>query len=796
MLRAPLAVLLAVVALGARSSFSLSLSLSPTDTKVRWTGRIRVNNADGSVSWDWEGTQVSVSLGPGATYLSANLSLPVDGLLKLNVDVDGSPSPSPPLPLYPNASGPFLLADGLDPAKAHTVTVFSAAEPSLEQTSPSDPGASPSLLALLSDGPFGLQPAAQSRTIAFLGDGITAGAGAAGTSPCSTSIVTSDASLSYARLVATSLSADLLGQLAWSGKGVYENGGPPPDFVGTLPQLVLQQLGLDPLSLHDFNNPTRPEALVINGGTSDAASGRFANSTFAALFVEAYTELVVSLTQGHLSNGTAVFLAVGGTTDAYAASVVEVVARARALSIPAYLLNVTGTGVDLTGCEGNPSRLGHEQMAAAATPVIAQVMGWPPGGGGAREVAAVPSAVAPLPPPRVRSPSEAAADVARPRATDGEPAAHRLARLRRGRGQGPSTSPAAAAAAAPPPTDITLYVRSDGTGNFSSVQAALDSCNATAANSSSTLGHVTLHLLGTFRERVEVVRGFPNGVTLLGDGAAPTDATVVFNVSGFVSPFGTWGTATVFVRAPDVTFVNVAVVNDAGGFDSKVAGQSVALFLDVTADRFTCLSCALLGAQDTLYTGGAGYGVRSYFFDTYVNGTTDSIFGGSSSVFERNTLDMSYTVTAARGEPASAYLFLDSTVVAARAGEGTLLGRPWGQLTTTIFKGTAMGPGLLPAGWDDWGHECTKPGATAWWCTTVLYAEYNSTGPGADPKGRVGWSRQLSESEAALWNRTGVLRGWEPAQTVASPDAAQWARRAYGEGFGREAVGDWAVRAG
>lgn len=101
--------------------------------------------------------------------------------------------------------------------------------------------------------------------------------------------------------------------------------------------------------------------------------------------------------------------------------------------------------------------------------------------------------------------------------------------------------------------------------------------------------------------------------------------------------------------------------------------------------------------------------------DTYINGTTDSIFGGSSTVLESSTLDISYTVTAARGEPASAYLILSSTVA---PPSPTLLGRPWGALSSTVFKDSWLSEAVGAPGWNDWGKGCTdaSPPINATWC--------------------------------------------------------------------------------
>jgi hypothetical protein len=84
-------------------------------------------------------------------------------------------------------------------------------------------------------------------------------------------------------------------------------------------------------------------------------------------------------------------------------------------------------------------------------------------------------------------------------------------------------------------------------------------------------------------------------------------------------------------------------------------------------------------------------------------------------VLEASTLDVAYTVTAARGEPTSAYLILDSTIT---APSSTLLGRPWGALTTTVYKNCWLSEAVGGEGWEDWGHGCNKasPPVNATWC--------------------------------------------------------------------------------
>ena len=321
--------------------------------------------------------------------------------------------------------------------------------------------------------------------------------------------------------------------------------------------------------------------------------------------------------------------------------------------------------------------------------------------------------------------------------------------------------------------DLTLRVRADGSGDFASVQAALD-FSAPGANAS--LGRLTLLLRGEFRERVYVYSNFSGGVSFLADpapaaaavGAAPPAATIIFDVAGS-SGAGTFGSFTTTVDCDGFVARGVAFANDARGYNKTAAGQSVAL--GIHGDRAALLDCALWGAQDTWYGGPQS---RVYLGNTYVNGSCDSLFGEGALVVEDSAVAISDTVTAQKGNGSTAYLFLDSDIVP--AAPNTELGRPWGLLAHTVYKDCFMGAGIVAEGWGDWNHGCTNHSAPHA-CDGVFYAEYNSTGPGAAPGKRVWWSHQLNASQAAQWTRTTVLSGWDPLADPAVRAAQLHGRR-------------------
>ena len=88
---------------------------------------------------------------------------------------------------------------------------------------------------------------------------------------------------------------------------------------------------------------------------------------------------------------------------------------------------------------------------------------------------------------------------------------------------------------------------------------------------------------------------------------------------------------TMRVLSDDFTAVNMTVANNACGYDAHSAAQSDAL--QAMGDRQFYSHCRFLGGQDTLLTGAGS--TRQYFYRTFINGSCDSIYGGSSAVFDQ-----------------------------------------------------------------------------------------------------------------------------------------------------------------
>jgi len=316
--------------------------------------------------------------------------------------------------------------------------------------------------------------------------------------------------------------------------------------------------------------------------------------------------------------------------------------------------------------------------------------------------------------------------------------------------------------------DITVSISSDGTGNFTSIQTAIDWLNPGINGTS--LGYVTLLIKGYFWERVHIYSNFTQGMAIIGvspsissssstttsinDTYLPSDL-IMYNVSGN-SGAGTFNSWTFLIDANNVTIYNLGIGNSANNYNKTAAGQSVALHL--TGDRISVYNSYIYGGQDTLYTGK----YRSYYSNIYINGTCDSIFGEGSAIFESSTIIMINTVTAQRGNGSTAYFFNNSYIdTVDSAKNALLLGRPWGPQAITIFRSCYMSAGIDALGWDDWGHDCTQGHST--WCNETFYAEYNNSGPGYVPHSRPWWTYQLNQTEADSWTMERIFHEWIPS---------------------------------
>lgn len=330
----------------------------------------------------------------------------------------------------------------------------------------------------------------------------------------------------------------------------------------------------------------------------------------------------------------------------------------------------------------------------------------------------------------------------------------------------PSLDNAPELAGTPEPEDKTFYVAADGTGDYYSIQRAIDSAPDTG-------GALILVAPGVYREVLTIAK--PN-ITLRSANPDAGKTVIVMDKSAGTSG-GTLHSATVNVSGDDFFAENITFQNDWNAHHEQLPQGSQALALLVTGDRARFHNVRLLGNQDTLFTGSkqcTGQGdarsctpARQYFSDCYIEGNVDFIFGDGKTVFDHCEIHSTphsegFLTAQGKSYPAedSGYVFHDCKLTAEPGVDNVYLGRPWRPFASVVWLNTEMGAHIQPAGWREW-----HPGETHS-LDTAFYAESASTGPGARPADRDPHSKQLSPEQARPFLPANFLRGsdgWNPA---------------------------------
>ncbi len=290
----------------------------------------------------------------------------------------------------------------------------------------------------------------------------------------------------------------------------------------------------------------------------------------------------------------------------------------------------------------------------------------------------------------------------------------------------------------------TIVVSRDGTGNFRTLQEAIESARAFMDYT------VTIYVRnGVYKEKV-IVPSWVENIDIIGE---DRDKTIItYDDHANINKMGTFRTYTVKVEGSDITFKNLTIENNAAQL-----GQAVALHTE--GDRLKFINCRILGNQDTIYTGAKF--TRLYFKDCYIDGTTDFIFGPSTALFEDCIIHSkrnSYVTAASTPKEAKyGYVFKHCKLTAEPGVDKVYLGRPWRPYAYTLFIECELGKHIVLAGWHNWGKQSNEE--------TARYMEYKNTGEGANASERVAWSKQLTKKEAEAVTVDAIFRtqsNWNP----------------------------------
>ena len=286
-------------------------------------------------------------------------------------------------------------------------------------------------------------------------------------------------------------------------------------------------------------------------------------------------------------------------------------------------------------------------------------------------------------------------------------------------------------------------VAADGTGNFKTIQEAINAVPQATRFENPAIIHVKP---GVYRELV-YVQHEKRFVHLVGED--PEKTVITYNLNANLAgvdgkPIGTFRTPSTFIDADDFTVENLTFENSAGP-----VGQALAI--RVEGDRVVFRNCRFLGWQDTILLNRG----RQYFENCYIAGHVDFIFGAATAWFENCHIHIMRDgyITAASTPPQQPFGFVFShcKITSESSAFRTYLGRPWRPYASTIFLNTEMSEVVRPEGWNNWNQPEREK--------TSRYAEFGSSGPGTKPNERVKWARQLSETEAKPITIDRVLAG-------------------------------------
>ncbi|HEU4391225.1 MAG TPA: pectinesterase family protein, partial [Blastocatellia bacterium] len=324
--------------------------------------------------------------------------------------------------------------------------------------------------------------------------------------------------------------------------------------------------------------------------------------------------------------------------------------------------------------------------------------------------------------------------------------------------------------AAPVAGTTSLVVSADGTGDFATVQGAIDFVPA-----SNAVRRFVFIRKGLYQELVH----FSNKPLITLHGEDRTGTTIAYANNANFNPSAR---SVIGVDTTDTTIENLSVRN------LTPKGGSQAETIRTNGLRFLLRSCDLYSFQDTLQLNGS-----AYVENCYIEGDVDFMWGNAAAFFLncelRNVTSNSYYVQARTPQNQPGFVYVNCRLTGGPGVTGTFLARidpnvfPDSQV---IYINSAMGPQVAPAGW-------LLNNATS--SSTVRLWEYHSTdlnGAPLDVSQRISSSRQLTDAEAAQWSDpTFVLGGWVPQALpfIQAPPVSQTASAGQDVFFGAAASG-------
>ncbi|PSS06038.1 Pectinesterase [Actinidia chinensis var. chinensis] len=293
-----------------------------------------------------------------------------------------------------------------------------------------------------------------------------------------------------------------------------------------------------------------------------------------------------------------------------------------------------------------------------------------------------------------------------------------------------------------------IVVDQSGKGDSVTVQGAVDM--VPERNSE----RVKIYILpGIYREKVFVPYTKPL-ISFIGDENRTSETIISWHDKAsdrdkYGSELGTCRSASLTVESDFFCATGITIENSVVAVPGGYGMQAVAL--RIAGNKAMFYRVRILGTQDTLLD---DYGSH-YFFQCYVQGSIDFIFGSSRSLYQDSVLhsiaERFGAITAHHRdseEDDTGFSFVNCTIY----GTGTVyLGRAWGNYSRAIYSYCEIDNIIAPSGWSDWNQPSRQK--------TAVFGEYQCRGKGADRKKRVSWSKSFSYEEARPFLDTKFIAG-------------------------------------
>ncbi|KAJ3337857.1 hypothetical protein HDU93_000413 [Gonapodya sp. JEL0774] len=290
-----------------------------------------------------------------------------------------------------------------------------------------------------------------------------------------------------------------------------------------------------------------------------------------------------------------------------------------------------------------------------------------------------------------------------------------------------------------------IVVSQDGTGDFTSIQPAIDSIPS--PNTQEVVVYIKSGNYST--SQIFITKDF---VTLVGDGWDKTTISYFLNnpLWSALNPGqggASFESATVRVKANyfkafDIRFENTGPVNTS-------SAQAPAFYM--RGDNSYIENCYFVSWQDTLlsYTG-----TNQLFNNVYVFGDVDFVWGYGRAMFQNSQFHVGNRAKRMNGtdktrngyvvangadpksaDKANSWFWLYNSSISADDNVNVYLGRPWGTLSAATFQGLYMPASVVPAGFIPMSSGAPND-------TNYFEVVGTNSGPGADVSHRLSYVHQ------------------------------------------------------